>query len=166
MGLLATQRCTTRYSIDAPLDLVWSVLTDIEHQAEWYEGVSKTEQTSESPEIWRIYRGADYSEIEIVKRAFPVYEIALLRHMVHVVVPPNPQPYHHDIGVSARDRYTLEASGSGCILTMQSEVTNKLLRVRLYSLLFNTMKRSQKLYYAKLSARVQSLKGAIYLKNS
>ncbi len=139
------------------------MITDIEHQAEWYSGVTKTERISEFPEVWRIHVGADYSEIKINGKVKPNYEISMLRHMVHITMPSKPLPFHYDIGISAEEKYTVEPDGAGSRLTIHSKVTNKSLRARLYGRLCNTLKRSHEIYHEKIAARVRLLKGTIYL---
>lgn len=66
--------------IDAPIEIVWDMLTDYKNRAEWYDVITRTEKASDEPEKWRIWfcrkdvKGykESLSELEVTKSNKPL----------------------------------------------------------------------------------------------
>ena len=62
IGLYFVGLCLPKYhsftsteTYPAPIDLVWSVITDFESKADWHDLIEKVEKIKDSPEVWRIH---------------------------------------------------------------------------------------------------------------
>ena len=79
IGLLLPKQkpCTKRYNIDAPVDLVWSVISDYKDRAKWYDNIFKAELVAlEASEVWRTYWHSahaekSYTDVTITKQCQP-----------------------------------------------------------------------------------------------
>lgn len=151
--------CSSTMELDAPAELVWSVISDFDNLASWYEGIDKTEKISISPEVWRLHLHVGIPMFVKILRRDPFTEFDAEEFLYSHV--PNTPGQDNGFYCKLVFRRTLREENGKTQLSCAMEITEKRPITRYMNIFFGFPQRAITQYNQKILARVRALSAPV-----